>query len=152
VKLNEPSAQEQPATSLVAPVEPIKAHDRRLVLHRAGWLWHVQYRRVVRGKNKNNGMQRLVLRSMRSSATRLPKRWNGQELDFVDSREIHGKLTIVAGEFADFILCVEKMLRTLLSLEMLAKHNHDLLNVAWETLDNERFISALSGRCLWQPL
>ena len=105
-----------------------------------------------RGKNKNNGMQRLVLRSMRSSATRLPKRWNGQELAFVDSREIHGKLTIVAGEFADFILCVEKMLRTLLSLEMLAKYNHDLLNVAWETLDNERFISALSGRCLWQPL
>ena len=37
VKLNKPSAQEQPATSLVAPVDSINAHARGLVLHRAGW-------------------------------------------------------------------------------------------------------------------
>ena len=36
-KLNKPSAQEQPATSLVAPVDSINAHARGLVLHRAGW-------------------------------------------------------------------------------------------------------------------
>ena len=66
-------------------VKPLKAHAQGLVLHMAGWLWQVQYHRVVRGKNKNNGMQRLVLRSMRSSAKLLPRRWTGQELDFVDT-------------------------------------------------------------------
>ena len=104
----------------------------------------MQYRRLVRGRNKNNAMQRLVLRSMRSSAKQLPRRWSaGQELDFVDldSREIHGKLTLVTGEFADFIMCVDKKMCTLLSLEMLAKHNHELFNVVWKTLENDCHIS-----------
>ena len=141
VKLNKPSPQEQPVTSLVAPVDSINAHDRGLVLHRAGWLWHVQYRCFVRGRNKNNAMQRLVLRSMRSSAKQLPRRWSGQELDFVDSREIHGKLTIVTGEFADFIMCIDKKMRTLLSLEMLVKHGHELFNVVWTSLETDFHIS-----------
>ena len=140
-KLNKPSTQKQPATSLIAPVDSINAHDRGLVLHRAGWLWHVQYRCFVRGRNKNNAMQRLVLRSMRSSAKQLPRRWSGQELDFVDSREIHGKLTIVTGEFADFIMCIDKKMRTLLSLEMLVKHGHELFNVVWTSLETDFHIS-----------
>ena len=34
-------------------------------------------------------------------------------------------------------MCVEKKMRTLLSVEMLEKFNHELLNVAWKTLERD---------------